>query len=250
MATSYGALCTDFYVNQKLSLKMDLPSERETVLHLFDAIRKAQPSMDRFRRYEGELALESSRRSAEYRWLALRRTSIRTGHVNPVDMNDAYEIHRLVLELAPYHLTISALDIDYVELMLGFDLECKSNHDEVVYDALIADSPMADLLRVPGAKITEVQPLFGLSLDQEKELQAHFEVRTRTRNRRGRTTGRHRQEPISVMVTVRKFGPVNRVEDLLSVFDTLTSHAETLATERLVPSLLNPIARQITSNNA
>ena len=36
MATSYGALCDDFYVNQKLTLRMDMPSDRETVLHLFE----------------------------------------------------------------------------------------------------------------------------------------------------------------------------------------------------------------------
>ena len=107
MATSFGALCTDFYINQKLSLKMDLPGDRETVLHLFDGVRKAMPGMDRFRRYDGELALESARRDAEYRWLALRRTSVRTGHVNPQTMAEAYRFHRLILEVVPYHLTIS-----------------------------------------------------------------------------------------------------------------------------------------------
>ena len=51
MATSYGALCTDFYVNQKLALKMDLPSDRETILHLFDRVKKTVPNMNRFHRY-------------------------------------------------------------------------------------------------------------------------------------------------------------------------------------------------------
>ena len=53
MATSYGALCTDFYINQKLALKMDLPSDRETILHFFDLVRREMPSMHRFRRYDG-----------------------------------------------------------------------------------------------------------------------------------------------------------------------------------------------------
>ena len=38
--TTFVALCSDFYVNQKLALKMDLPSERETILHFFDRVRK------------------------------------------------------------------------------------------------------------------------------------------------------------------------------------------------------------------
>ncbi len=198
MATSFGALCTDFYVNQKLLLKMDLPSDRETVLHLFDRIRKAQPSMNRFRRYEGELALESSRLGTDYRWLALRRASLRSGHVNPSSMDEAYQLHRLALDVAPYHLTISPLDVDSIELMFGFDLECKGNHDEVVYDALIANSPMAELFKVPDAKIVEVQPLFGLSLNQEGDLHACYEVKTRTKTRRGRASRRYQEEPISI----------------------------------------------------
>ncbi len=248
MATSFGALCTDFYVNQKLSLKMDLPGDRETVLHLFDRVRKSIPAMERFHRYEGELSLES-RRDAEYSWMAMRRTSIRTGHVNPQSMEAAYKLHKLVLEVAPYHLTISPLDVDYLELMFGFDLECRSNHDEVVYDALMADSPMADLLRVPGGKILEVQPTFGMSLSTIGDLQAHFEIKTRTKSRRG-SSKKYRGEPLSLFLIVRQYGPVPTIEDLQSAFTKLAELAEKLAAERMVPSLLTPIARQITSSSA
>lgn len=249
MSTSFGALCSDFYVNLKLSLKMDLPSDRETILHLFDRVRRSIPSMDRFRRYDGELALESSHKNGEYRWLALRQTSLRAGHVNPQSMEDAYKTHRLMLEVAPYHLTISPLDIDSVELLFGFDFECQSNHDEVVYNALLADSPLSDLLRVPGAKIMDVQPVFGLSLSERGDLQASFEVKTRTKTRRGQSR-RYQNEPLSIFLSVRKFGPIQQVEELPVLFDKLTHHAEALATERLVPNLLTPIARQITSSNA
>jgi hypothetical protein len=248
MATSFGALCNDFYVNQKLTLKMDLPSDRETILHLFDQVRKAAPSMDRFKRYEGELALESSRRDGEYRWMALRRTSIRTGHVNPSSMADAYQLHRLILDLAPYHLTISPLDVDYVELLFGFDLECKNNHDSIVFDALYGQSPIAGMLRVPDAEMLDVQPVFGLSLSERGDMQAYFEVKTRTRSRRGHAT-RYRNEPISLFLILRKYGPVHQLDELQQTFETLAHHAETLATEKLVPNLLTPISRQITSGS-
>ena len=247
MTTSFGALCTDFYINQKLALKMDLPEDRETILHLLDRVRKDAPNMDRFRRYDDELALESSRRNPDYRWLAIRRTSLRSGHVNPPSMNEAYRLHRLMLEIAPYHLTISPLDVDYLELLFGFDLECKGNHDEVVYDALVAESPMADLLKVPGSGILEAQPLFGISLNESGDLQASFEVKTRTKTKRGRNSRRYKQEPISVFLTVRKYGPIDKIDELVDVFSLLSDHAETLATERLVPCLLTPISRQITS---
>ena len=57
--SSYSAFCSNFYVNQKLGLKLDLPERRETVLDLFDRVRRAFPRLCNFQRYEGEVALES-----------------------------------------------------------------------------------------------------------------------------------------------------------------------------------------------
>lgn len=248
MATGFGALCNDFYVNHKLALRMDLPNERETVLHLYDRIRKSRPAMNHFRRFENELALESSRDDPEYYWLAMRRTSVRTGHVNPQTMEAAYDFHRLVLEVTPYHLTISPLDVDYQELMFGFDLECPSGHDEVVYEALISDSPLADLLKIPGSKLMDVQPLFGMHLDEDGYMQAYFEVKSCSKSKRGQPR-RYRDEPISVFVTVRKYGPIDHIKDLVNSFDELAVCAEALATDYLIPNMLMPIARQITSSS-
>lgn len=252
MATSFGALSTDFYINQKLTLKMDLPSERDTLLHFFDQVRKSHPGMTRFRRYEGELSLESSRREAEYTWLSLRQSSIRTGHVNPDSMEDAYRFHRRMLEIAPYYLTLSPLDIDYVELMFGFDIECKANHDEVVYEALFSQSPLGGLLKptdaAAGAKVLDVQPVFGLNLSDDGQLQAYFEVKTRRRTRRG-SGRRYAQEPISLFITLRDYGPVDKLDDLKSVTKKLATHCEALAMERLIPDLLNPIVQHISPSS-
>ena len=250
MTTSFGALSTDFHITQKLSLKMDLPDDRGTLLHLFEQVRKVDPGMRRFRRYDGELVLESSRRESQYRWLALRRTSVRSGYSNPGQMEDAYKFHQKLLELLPYQLSVSPIDVVNQELWFSFDLECRGNHDEVIYEALIADSPLANLLKWPEAKITDVQPLFGFRVGGRQGWEAYFEVKTRSRGRRGRGGGGSRGEPIGVAVSIRKYGPVNRVGDLGTNFQEMTQHAEQLATERLVPDLLTPIARQITSSNA
>lgn len=249
MATSFGALCNDFYVNQKLALKMDLPTERETILHLCDQVRKVMPGMTRFRRYEGEIALESSRREAEYRWLALRRNSVRTGHVNPSSMPDAYKLHKLILDHAPFHLTISPLDVDYLELLFGFDLECQANHDDVIASALFTDSPLGQLLRQPNARVLDVQPILGVSLSDSGDLQAYYEVKSRRRGRRG-ASARYKDEPISIFLTLRQYGPVSAIEDLPKIFKVLCKHAEELAGNCLVPYLLTPIARYITSGSA
>jgi hypothetical protein len=246
MPTSFGALCSDFYINQKLALKMDLPSERETILHFFDRMRKSLPTMDRFKRYDGELALESARKDSTYHWLALRRNSIRTGHVNPSSIDSAIDYHRLILEVAPYHLTISPLDVDYLEVMYGFDLECKQNHDAVIFNALFADSPLGRLMPEDDKRVLDVQPVFGSSLTDEGDVQAYFEVKSRPKSRRG-SSKRYAGEPISLFLSVRKYGPVDDLKHLTRLVGELNAHCEELATEKLVPDLLNPIARAITS---
>src|ERR1044071_1206808 len=65
MSESYRALSSDFYVNLKLNLKLDLPRERQTILDLFDRVRRQFPSMNQFRRYRDELALEAEPAAAQ-----------------------------------------------------------------------------------------------------------------------------------------------------------------------------------------
>ena len=149
MQNDYAALANDFYVNQRVNLKMDLSMKRDTVLALFDRVRREIPAMDRFRRYDNELALESRSEaigSGGQRWLAVRRTSVRSGSVNPESMRDGYALHRLVLETSPYFLDITPLDVDHVEVLYGFDLLASGNHDLIVFNALMAGSPLAALV--------------------------------------------------------------------------------------------------------
>ncbi len=244
MTTSYGALCSDFYINQKFALKMDLPTARETVLDLFDRIRKTIPQLDRFRRYEGELALESPNTDGQYAWLGLRQTAIKSGWVNPDSLADAYALHRLLLEICPFFLSISPLDVDFVELMFGFDLEARGNHDAIVYEALFRDTPAGKLIDLEGTQPLDVQPFLGMSLTEKCDLQAYFEVKTRTQTRDVRA-GEYTQEPISVYLTVRKYGEVRTPEDLLTAFDELRGQAERLADERVLPHLLAPLREAI-----
>lgn len=242
MATSFGALCTDFYINLKLALKMDLPSDRETVLHMFDRVRAEMPQLERFKRFSDELALESPRSEGEYQWLALRRQSIRCGHVNPETMDAGFALQELALKLAPFYLAISPLDIDYLELMFGFDMECKANHHELINEALMEHTAMSRLLEVEGARPMDVQPVVGFVLPDRT--QVFFEVKPRTSVGQVRA-GRFRTEPISVVLTVRRGGPVDKVERLNVWLEELRDQAERLAHDKLVPELVAPISRAI-----
>jgi hypothetical protein len=246
MSSSFGALCTDFYVNQKLSLKMDLPTGRETVLDMFDRIRKELPAMDRFRRYEGELALESPELGSQYSWLALRRTSIRTGWVNPESLEQAYKLHRLILDVGPYFLSISPLDVDFIELVYGFDLIAERNRNEVVFEALLGDSPLASLVDLDREPVLETQPFIGFAINDRCDLQAYVEVKTRTRTGEV-VSGRFEEQPISVYLTVRQSGSLKSVEDFNTAFGTLAGHIERIAEDRVIPHVVVPIRNVILS---
>ncbi|USO00087.1 MAG: hypothetical protein H6810_05335 [Phycisphaeraceae bacterium] len=256
MPSSYRALCSDFYINQKISVKLDLPRGRETILDLFERIRTTFPTMASFKRYRDELALESSQADEPHRWLAVRASTIRSGTVNPDTFDEGYALHRTVLEVAPYFLSISPLDVEYVELLYGFDLAASGNQDAIVADALLAGSPLGELLGVDHATTIDFQPLLGLLLHTENGafggesgprsdgVEAHLEVKTRS----GGATVREENavgEPISVYVTLRRYEPVTNLKALPSVFRVLAEHAEHLIESHVLPGLVAPIRRAI-----
>ncbi len=247
MPSSYRALCSDFYVNQKLNVKLDLPRSRETVLDLFERVRREYPDMRSFKRYKDEVALESPQDDGAHRWIAIRSNSIRSGVVNPQTEDDAYGLHRCVLEVAPYFLSISPLDLEYVELLYGFDLASGGNHDAIVAEALMGSSPMSSLVDVPGARAVDCQPLIGLTLGKGTDVEAHFEVKTRSAA--GAREVERRDEPISVYLTLRQFEPVADLRELPDRFDRLAKRGQELVDERVLPALLTPIREAIATNN-
>lgn len=240
--SSFAALCSDFYVNQRVGLKLDLPTARDTVLHLFDRVRREHPLMDRFLRYEEEVALESGSEEANYHWLALGRTAVRTGWVNPGSLAEAYRLHRMILELAPFYLSISPLDVEHVELLFGFDVETSRNPHEVVFDALYADSPLRGLVDDGREVVVDAQPMIGFTVSRDALVQAFVEVKTRAPTD-AILDGRAEGEPISVYLTVRRSGPFRTIEEFRDVFGALAGHAERLAEERVIPSVVAPLLR-------
>ena len=50
---SYSSLCDDFGVSVYLHSKLEMPTGRETVLHFFEAVQKAIPSMTEFEKRHG-----------------------------------------------------------------------------------------------------------------------------------------------------------------------------------------------------
>jgi hypothetical protein len=246
MTDSFRALCNDHYINQKIQTKLELPRSRETVLEFFERTRRQFPSMGSFRRFRDELALESPQADQPHRWLAIRNNTLRSGTVNAPTAADAYSLHETVIDIAPAFLSISPLDVDFIELLYGFDLTSGGNHDAIVLDALIPGSPLAALLEIPGAVATDYQPIIGMTMGNRGDMEIYFEVKTRAA---GNTHREGAGDPISVYLTLRRMGPFAELKDLRIAFQRLVKHGEDLIERRVVPGLLVPIRQAISSGN-
>jgi len=208
MSTSYQALCTDFFVNSRLGVKMDLPSERQTVLDLFERLRREDPTLRRFRRFEGELALESrGPDNAAEKWVSLRRTSVRTGVVNPSSLETGHRLHRFVMQIAPFYLSINPIDVASVEVSYGFDLEARGNHHAIIHDALLAGSPLGAFFDPDGPLPIDLAPVVG-----------------------GRRTG-----------------SLDDVKQTTELYDDLSEILDEIAQRKALPLILSPLREAIAS---
>ncbi len=251
MTMSYGALCSDFYVNMKLGVRMELPRSREPVLELFERVRREYPQMAAFRRYKDELALESAPDDVPHRWMAIRANSVRTGIVNPPTEHDMHALHRTAAEVCPYYLSISPLDLESIELLYGFDLAAQGNHDEIVASALLAGSPLAGLIDTADARLHDCQPVLGLTFDAGA-IQATIEVKTRAgkpeaAGERGASAAPG--EPISLYVTVRTVSPITDLKTLVERVDQLGERGRSLVDALAIPNLLIPLREEIASGS-
>ena len=248
MSNPYSAFCDDFYINMRLGSQMALPHARETVLHFFETVQKQYPAMTRFRRGEGETSLEEDREKEDYRWLSLESRRLSSGHVNPDSVASACEFHQLALKLAPYHLGISPLELDYIDVLFGFDLPFSGNHDEIVAETLLTDSPLACLCEEAGARPVDFQPSFTVALTEDCRTQARLDVITRTNSYQVRT-GDYGDDTISVYLVVRRYWGDRPKLSFEAAFEDLTQRAEAMCNTYVVPRILRPISQAIASKS-
>lgn len=225
-------------------LSMDLPKMKESASELFDRIRREIPEFERIRPFEDELSLETAEIEGQYQWVGLRPNAIASGYVNPTHADKAYDLHKLVLELAPYYLSLTPLQIECVELVFGFDLNARENRNALVMRSLLGDSPLASLVDDNVEQLIDVQPRIGFALNEACDFQAFVEIKTRT-TAAETATQIYQDEPISVFLTVRKNGPIHDLEDLDATFNRLSGHIEHIAEHRVIPDVIVPLHQAI-----
>lgn len=250
MKTSLGAQCDEFYISSRLFFKLDLNLGRETVLHFFERIRRQYPLLNRFRRREDDSLIleecdEQGEQTAPRHWIRLEPGALRFGCFSPPSTQDNRAFSTFLLEQAPYHLTLSDLDVDHMEVVYGFDMEYSGNHDQLVAETLFADHPLAAfILGQDSAHTIECEPYFGIALSGRCDAQAFLEIKSRTTSFEVRT-GEYQPQMLSVYLTVRRYWGLNEAQDLARAHAELLDLADDLAVRRVVPLVVNPLALAI-----
>jgi hypothetical protein len=241
----YTSLCDDFAVSVYLTTRMDLPSSRETVLHFFSTLQKSFPSLTDFdRRENGEFVLEEDRERGSYRWVTLESRRLCLGYVNPPAVEDADAINERLLELAPYHLDLSPLDCEALDVLFSFDFLYSGNHDEVVAEALAGHGTLEPLIQFPGSRVINYEPSLMLSLDENCRLQCRMSIETRTNAYQIRT-GQFPEAPISVYFTIRQYWGRQPFKTFAESYRNQRRICQELVDSHVVPAILKPLAQAI-----
>ena len=244
---SYSDDADDFYVNVNLNTEMELPTNRDTVLHYFEQLRKAFPDLRNFyTRESGDLVLEGDKEQETYRWAAIEPRRLCSGMVNPGRLEEAYRQHDMVLDLAPHLLTISVLDCEALDVMFGFDFTYEGNHDEVVVEALGVGPALEGLFEIPGARVINYEPSLTMTLDDGCQLQCRLSVETRTNAFQVRT-GEFPDDQISVYFTVRQYWGNGPEMTFVESFRRQREVGEETLERVVIPRIVRPLAQAIAS---
>jgi len=243
MTSSYSSFCDDFYLDMFVNTELELPSQRDTILAFFERIQKQFPTMCSFSRRENtDYYLEEDRNAGHYRWICLETDRIGSGVVNPSSFHEPYEQHRLVLELMPYMLSVSHLDIDSLDVTFAMDFDYSGNHDEIIAEALFGPSALNCLLDLPQARPIGVSPSVIVTLCDDYRTQARISVESKTSiyepDERKRPA---EDEAISLSFTIRQYPGATEKFDALKSFENQWRLAQELMAEKIIPNFAKPL---------
>jgi hypothetical protein len=245
--TPYSSVCDDFSVCAYVNTKMELPTNRETVLHFFNSVQKTFPTMIDFDAREGnEFVLEEERAGGSYRWAGLEPRRFTAGYVNPPTLEDADALHERLLEMAPYHLDIGPINCEAFDVLFLFELGYAGNHDELVAEALGLNQTFDGLLNMPGARILGCEPSWMLALDETCRLQCRMNIETRTSAYQIRTN-QFPEAPISVYFTVRQYWSRQGQRPFVDAYRQQRKLAQQIVDSHLIPAVIKPL--QLTIGN-
>jgi hypothetical protein len=159
-------------------------------------------------------------------------------------VDDAMRQHELVLDLAPYMLSVSPLDCEALDLLYGFDFTYRGNHNEIIAEALGIGGALERILDVPGSTVINCEPSITIALDEECRIQFRVSVETRTNAYQVRT-GEFPEDQLSVYVTARQYGSLSAERTYVETVRHLRTICEDMLENHVIEHVLNPLARTI-----
>jgi hypothetical protein len=248
---SYRSLCDDFYLDMYINTKLDLPTSRDTILTFFERIQKQYPFMNHFYRCENDTyCLEENHNIGQERWITLETNRIGSGIVNPANFDDVFCQDRLVLELVPYMLGISHLDVASLDITFAMDFDYTGSHDEVIAEALFSSSAFSCFSDLPFAKPVAFAPSMIVALSEDECTQVRISIESKATSDfiNGREPRDKKQSPddaISLCFTVRQYPQPGTRFDMLKSFECQCRLAEKLMAEKIGPNFVLPLTETI-----
>lgn len=248
MDNPYSSLCDEFFINMTVNTELDMPGSKDTILSFFERLERQYPEMVNFyRRDIYDYYLEQTGTSGLMRSVNLEIDRIRSSVANPIKLEDGYEQHMLILELMPYMLSVSHLDVSMLDLTFRMDFDYYGNHDEVISEALFSSTAFNSLLDIEGSTAVGFSPKVTIALSDDYRSQAKIEVKSKT-SLSGPLPIKSSKfdHAISLEFTIRQFPPSRSKFDPLKSFAQQQTVIEELMSEKIVPFFVKPLNEVIT----
>jgi hypothetical protein len=230
----------------RLGTQMKMATDRATIVAFFERMQRLYPDMVNFHQDQkhGESSIEENRENNSYRWLSLEPNRLSSGYLNPDLPGDAYKYNKSVLETVPYYLAVSAVDLDYLDVLYGFDFQCKGNHHELIAEALLGESPVGKLMEAPGARGINFELSGIVSLSEDARTHARVWVEPRTTPSHVRS-GDYPDEMLSLYVILRQWSGGKKLPELHEVHGHLIELGEKFMEDHVINGFLSPIRHAI-----
>lgn len=241
----YGAFCDDTYLNMHLTTQMDLPQNRDSVLHFFEQIQRRYPKLSNFyARERSEYCLEEEKEGSGHRWVSIEPRRLCSCSVNPTTIDEAIDQHCAVLDLVPFSLAISHLDCESLNITMGFDFTYRGNQNDLLAEALGLIPAQEKLLEIPGTTVLGYEPSIQLSLDDDCRTQCRLAFETRTSPFQVRS-GDYTEEQLSVYLLVRRYDSLRPGESFVDELRRLAKVCTDMVDNHLVENVLKPLQQTI-----
>ena len=240
--TSFGSFCDGLFVDMCVNTQLELPSSRETVLAFFERLQKQNPQMHNFsRRDTGEYILEEEHDQQRSRWVSLEPDRIIAGCADPDTLPQAYSLHNQVLELVPYMLGVSTLDIEALDVTYTMDFDYRGSHDEIIAEALLNTSSFGIFYEQSQTRAVSCCPSMVIGLSDDCRLQARVAVESRHSAFELHNDKYKTDEPISLYFAVRRYPKPESGFDLRAAYLEQCQIAEQMMFDKIIPHFVQPL---------